>query len=167
MIYAKKERNEIRAKESLEEFNANYAHFGYGFLKDKNDIVPNVKLVFYSFHIMVGLGLLFIGLFASLLYLSLKGLIEKNKLLLRISVWSILFGYLASELGWIVAELGRQPWTIQDILPVSVATSHLNVGSVQTTFFIFLILFTILFIADIKILTAQIKKGPEEGGDHV
>jgi cytochrome d ubiquinol oxidase subunit I len=88
-------------------------------------------------------------------------------LLLRISVWSILLGYIASELGWIVAEMGRQPWTIQDLLPVGVATSHLSVGSVQTTFFMFLAIFTVLLIAEIKILTTQIKKGPEEGGSHV
>ena len=80
---------------------------------------------------------------------------------------SILFGYIASELGWLVAEMGRQPWTIQDLLPVGVSTSHLSVGSVQTTFFMFLGLFTILLIAEIKIMLSQIKKGPEEGGSHV
>jgi cytochrome d ubiquinol oxidase subunit I len=149
------------------EFKENYPHFGYGFFKDKEEIVPNVKLTFYAFHTMVGLGLLFGLLFLWLIYASYKGIVEKYKWVLHASVWSILFGYIASELGWIVAEMGRQPWTIQDILPVGAATSQLNVGNVQTTFFIFLVLFTVLFIAEIKILTAQIKKGPEEGGSHV
>jgi len=164
---AKSEGNEKVVKDKLREFEANYPHFGYGYFEDKNDIIPNVKLTFYTFHIMVGLGLFFILLFAWLLYLILKEKIEKNTLVLKISVWSVLLGYLASELGWIVAEVGRQPWTIQDILPVHIATSHLNVGSVQTTFFLFLILFAILLIAEIKILTGQIVKGPEEGVNHV
>ncbi len=165
---AKKQNKNKLAAEKLLEFEANYEHFGYGYFNNKREIVPNVPLTFYSFHIMVGLGLLFILLFAWLLYASLKQKIIQNKFLLHISVWSILFGYIASELGWVVAEAGRQPWTIQDILPVSVSTSHLNVGSVQTTFFIFLGLFTILLIAEIKIMVTQIKIGPDEkGGSHV
>jgi cytochrome bd ubiquinol oxidase subunit I len=148
-------------------FEENYPHFGYGFLKDKTDTIPDVKLTFYSFHTMVGLGLFFVLFFFWMLYASLKGKVDKHKWVLHLSVWSILLGYIASELGWILAEVGRQPWTIQDILPVGVATSHLSVGSVQTTFFMFLILFTILLIAEIKIMLAQIKKGPEEGGSHV
>lgn len=164
---AKKNGDELKAKESLKILKGNYAHFGYGFLKNKEDIVPNVPLTFYSFHIMVGLGLFFILLFAFLIWVLLKGNLEKNKLLLRISTWSILLGYIATELGWIVAEVGRQPWTIQDLLPVGAATSHISVGSVQTTFFMFLAIFTALLIAEIKILMTQIKKGPIKGGSHV
>jgi len=164
---AKKAGENELAQQYKATFKENYSHFGYGYLKTKQDIVPNVKLTFYSFHTMVGLGLLFIVLFAWLLYAGIKGKLDKYKWVLHLSVWSLLLGYIASELGWIVAEVGRQPWTIQDILPVGVATSHLSVGSVQTTFFMFLILFTILLIAEIKIMLAQIKKGPEEGGDHV
>jgi len=78
------------------------------------------------------------------------------------TLWTIPFAYIASEAGWIVAEMGRQPWTIQDILPTSVSTSHLSVSSVQLTFWIFTILFTVLLIADVKILTKQIKIGPKE-----
>ena len=111
--------------------------------------------------------MLFILLFAWMLYKSIKDKVEKHRWFLRVSVWSLLLGYIASMLGWVVAEVGRQPWAIQDLLPVNVATSNLSTGSVKTTFFIFLILFTTLLIAEIKILTAQIKKGPEEGGSHV
>ena len=64
--------------------------------------------------------------------------------------------------GWIVAEVGRQPWAIQDLLPVNAAISRLETGSVQTTFFIFLIMFTVLLIAEIGIMLKAIKKGPEE-----
>jgi len=164
---AKKQGDEAMAQQSLKTFKANYPHFGYGFFDDKEDIVPNVRLTFYSFHVMVGLGLFFTLLFAWLLYASLKDKVDKHRWILKISVWSLLFGYIASELGWVVAEVGRQPWTIQDILPVGMSTSHLSVGSVQTTFFIFLGLFTVLLIAEVKIMISQIKKGPEEGGSHV
>ena len=164
---AKDKGNLSLANQKLKEFETNFPHFGYGYFESKEDIVPNVPLTFYSFHIMVGLGLFFILLFAWLLYASLKDKLDKSRLLLHISVWSILLGYIASELGWVVAEVGRQPWTIQDILPVGISTSHLSVGSVQTTFFMFLALFTVLLIAEIKIMVTQIKKGPEEGDSHV
>ena len=62
--------------------------------------------------------------------------------------------------GWIVAEVGRQPWAIQDILPTSASISKLATSSVQTTFFLFLILFTILLIAEVGIMVKAIKKGP-------
>jgi cytochrome d ubiquinol oxidase subunit I len=164
---AKESGNTNLAEIKQKEFKENYPHFGYGYFKNKEDIVPNVPLTFYSFHFMVGLGLFFVAFFAWMLYASLKDKLVKNKLLLHVAVWSILLGYIASELGWIVAEVGRQPWTIQDLLPVGVATSHLSVGSVQTTFFMFLAIFTVLLTAEIKILITQIKKGPEEGGSYV
>jgi cytochrome d ubiquinol oxidase subunit I len=85
-----------------------------------------------------------------------------KKWLLRIALFSIPLGYLASQFGWIVAEVGRQPWAIQDLLPVFKATSHISVSAVQTTFFLLLILLTILFIAEIRILIKQIKVGPKE-----
>jgi cytochrome d ubiquinol oxidase subunit I len=155
------------AAEKLNKFESNYEHFGYGYFENKEDIIPNVPITFYSFHVMVALGFSFVMLFGWLLFASLRNKLEKNKLLLKISVWSLLFGYIATMLGWVVAEVGRQPWTIQDILPVQVATSNLSVGSVQTTFFLFLALFTILLIAEINIMLTQIKVGPEEGGKNV
>lgn len=79
-----------------------------------------------------------------------------------IALWSIPLAYIASQAGWIVAEVGRQPWAIQDLLPVNAAISRLETGSVQTTFFIFLIMFTVLLIAEIGIMLKAIKKGPEE-----
>ena len=80
-------------------------------------------------------------------------------------MWSIPLGFLASELGWVVAEVGRQPWTIQDILPTMASTSHLSTSSVQVTFWAFAALFTILLIAEIKIMLHQIKSGPKNMED--
>ena len=69
--------------------------------------------------------------------------------------------YIASESGWLVAEFGRQPWTIQDMLPVGAAVSDISAGSVALTFFIFLALFTTMLAVEINIMLKQIKKGPE------
>ncbi len=164
---AKEDGNIELAAYNLNEFESNYEHFGFGYFENKEEVVPNVPITFYSFHIMVIFGFFFALLFAWLLYASFRDKLENNRFLLRISMWAILLGYIATMLGWVVAEVGRQPWTIQDLLPVTMATSNLGVSSVQTTFFIFLALFTILLIAEIKIMISQIKVGPEEGGKNV
>lgn len=159
---AKKANDEIKAQEALTIFKANYEDFGYGYFNAPEEIIPPVGLTFYSFHIMVGLGFYFIFFFIIVLYLTLKDKINNKKLLLRLAVWTIPLAYLASQLGWVVAEVGRQPWTIVGKLPVGVSTSHISVGNVQTTFWLFAILFTLLLIAEIKIMTRQIKIGPKE-----
>jgi cytochrome d ubiquinol oxidase subunit I len=94
------------------------------------------------------------------LYFVNGKLIEKSKWLLWICVLSIPLGYVAGELGWVVAEVGRQPWAIQDVLPVNAAISHISSDSVKITFFLFLILFTALLLAEVRIMLKQIKKGP-------
>jgi cytochrome d ubiquinol oxidase subunit I len=78
-----------------------------------------------------------------------------------ICLLSIPLAYITSQAGWIVAEVGRQPWAIQDILPVQAAISDIDTGSVKLTFFIFLVLFTVLLVAEIGIMVKQIRKGPE------
>ena len=110
---------------------------------------------------MILLGIFFIILFIFAWWWSRHGTIEKHRWFLHLSLWSIMFAYIASQCGWIVAEVGRQPWTIQDLLPVSAAVSGVEAGTVMTTFFIFLGLFCILIIAEIRIMLKQIKNGPE------
>ena len=148
----------LRTKFDDPDFIQNYfAYFGYAFLNAPEDIVPNVPIAFYSFHIMVVLGFFFLMLFTLSLFFVLKGDLEKHKWFLYIALWSLPLPYIASELGWVVAEMGRQPWIIQDLMPVSVAVSHLSASSVKTTFFMFAILFTALLIAEISIMVRQIK----------
>jgi cytochrome bd ubiquinol oxidase subunit I len=88
--------------------------------------------------------------------------IEKYKWFLRLSVLAVPLTYLAGQAGWIVAEMGRQPWVVQDLLPVSVAVSRLEVGAVQTTFILFGVIFTALLIAELRIMFKQIKIGPKQ-----
>ncbi len=144
----------------LEEY---YAHFGYGYYKDRNltELIPNVKLNFYSFHVMVILGLHFLILSVIVLWLSLKNRWGKQKWLLWVALLTLPLPWIASQAGWLVAEMGRQPWVVYELMPTLSAVSRLKPGAVQLTFWIFLVTFTALFIAEIRILTKQIKKGPE------
>jgi len=158
---AKKEKNEARAKMALANFKNYENYLGYGYLQNPEAAVPPVALTFYSFHVMVVLGTLFPVLFLLFLYFTYNDSISRKKWLLRLGLFSVFLGYIASQAGWVVAEVGRQPWTIQNILPVSVARSNLTTGTVQTTFFLFLFLFTVLLIAEIRIMLKQIQIGPE------
>ncbi len=137
----------------------NYAYFGYSYLESPEDIVPPVALNYWMFRAMAYLGGWFLLLFSVTLFLMKKGKLESNKLWLRISLWTIPTAYLASNAGWVVAEVGRQPWTIQDILPVQAAISNVGLHTVQGTFIAFAILFVVLLTADAIVLTKIIKKG--------
>jgi len=144
------------------EFHDKYfRYFGYSSIDIPEDVIPNVPISFYSFHLMVILGFLFIMIFAMALYFLFKGTISDNKWFLWIALLSIPLPYIASELGWILTEMGRQPWIIQDLMPVSKAVSQISSGSVITTFILFAVLFTGLLISEISIMLKQIKTGPK------
>ena len=156
---AKADGNEEAAAEAAVVLQDNVAYFGYGYIKDVNELVPNVPLTFYMFRVMVMLGGYFILFFAVLLFLVYRKNLAEMRWMHWIALFTIPLGYLAGQAGWVVAECGRQPWAIQDMLPTSAAISRLDVGSVQTTFFIFLVLFTVLLIAEIGIMLRAIRKG--------
>lgn len=156
----------LAAEKHAAELEENYDYIGYGYFEDVKDLIPNISITFYSFHLMVALGGYFIVLFMVILFLMYKNKLTDNKLILKLMFWSIPLGYIASQAGWIVAEVGRQPWTIQNILPTFASTSHISTGHVQITFFLFLTFFTALLIAEVGIMIKTIKKGPK-GGDHV
>ena len=148
----------------------NMQYFGYGYIKDKNDVVPPIYINFWSFRIMVGLGCLFI-LFFALVLAAAYGFPSKfwqKRHVATLPKWHYLvaialipLAYIGSECGWLVAEFGRQPWTIQDMLPTWAAVSDLQSSSVIITFFLFLILFSTMLAVEINILLKQIKKGPD------
>jgi len=163
---AKKEGNAEAMEESRKILEEHMPNFGYGHLEKPEDIVPPIALTFYTFHLMVSLGMWFILLFGLLLYFSMKKDISNYRTLLKAALWSIPLGYIAAESGWIVAEVGRQPWAIQDLMPVGIAATNIGGGNVAISFTLFAILFTALLIAEIKIMTKQIAIGPE-GGSHV
>ena len=138
-----------------------FAYFGYGYLDRPEQIVPNVPLLFYSFRVMVGAGCFFILLLGVVWWLNRKDRLADKRWLLWVAVWTVPLAYLASQAGWIVAEVGRQPWAIQDLMPVGVAASKIPSGSVSVTFFLFLGRFTALLVAELSIMFRQIKIGPK------
>ncbi len=153
--------------------NGYFRYFGFGYYyaddpKELHDnahmLIPHVPLTFYSFHVMVALGGHFLVLFILFLLWGVKDKLDNKKWLLWIAVWTIPLVYIASQAGWIVAEVGRQPWVIQDLMPTVSAVSQLDASSVQITFWLFALTFTVLMIAEIKIMVTQIKKGPKDGG---
>ena len=158
----KKKGNAAEADAALTIFNQNKAHLGYGFLTKPEEAVPPVGLSFGAFHIMVILGSLFPLVCLAYLYFSMKDVLLEKKWLLGLGTSMFFLSLIAHEAGWVVAEVGRQPWAIQGLLPVTVARTNLTTGTVQTTFFMFLVLFAILLVAEIRIMTKQISIGPEE-----
>ncbi|HNY09153.1 MAG TPA: cytochrome ubiquinol oxidase subunit I, partial [Tenuifilaceae bacterium] len=142
----------------------NFEYFGYGYLNDPKSVIPNIPLTFYSFHVMVALGFLFIIFFIVMLYLVLFRQFKVKRWLLYLSIVMIPLAFLAGQAGWIVTEVGRQPWVIQDVLPTVAAISRIDTSAVQITFFLFLAIFTALLIAELRIMFKQIKIGPKEGG---
>ncbi|GAB4297672.1 MAG: cytochrome ubiquinol oxidase subunit I [Marinilabiliales bacterium] len=161
---AKESGNVDEAKNQLNILRENFKYFGYGYLQKPEDIIPNVPLVFYSFHGMVALGFYFILLFFVFFVATIRNKIEKRKWWMRLAIISVPLVYLAQQFGWIVAEVGRQPWVIQDLMPTVAAVSRLDTSIVQITFWLFLAVFSILLLAELKIMFRQIKIGPKEEG---
>lgn len=146
----------------------NFEYFGYGYITDVNQTIPNVAIVYYSFHIMVALGSYFLLFFIVVLFLAYKkwNIITGNKYLQILAMVSIPLVWICSEAGWIVAEVGRQPWCIEGLLPNCAAISNIPTSSVVTTFFIFVTVFTALLIAEIRIMLKQISKKSKEDLDN-
>lgn len=162
-----KDRNNTdSAKKYLSVLNENYKYFGYGYLNNNKSIIPNISVTFYSFRFMVLIGTYLVLFFIALLFFSIKNNVEKKRWLLIISLVSMPLVYLASVAGWLVAEFGRQPWVIQDILPTGAAVSNISSNTVVITFILFAIIFTALLVAEIKIMLKQIKLGYKEGGNE-
>jgi cytochrome bd ubiquinol oxidase subunit I len=128
-------------------------------LKDfPKDERPPVLPVFLSFRLMVGLGFLFIG-FCTLLWIKRKNIVE-YPFLLKLLVWGIPLPYLACQLGWTMAEVGRQPWIVYGMMKTSDAVSPLSVAQVATTLIGFIVLYGLLGIADFYLLFKYARKGP-------
>ncbi len=158
---AKSKGDLVSAEQSRKMFRKYEKYLGFAYFDKPEEVVPNVHIVFWAFHLMVGLGIAFISLMAAFWWFSKKDTLSEKEWLLKLGVAFTLLGIVAIELGWIVAEVGRQPWAIQNLMPVKMAVSNLSVGNVQFSFFGFLILFTILAIAEVKIMLKTIQHGQE------
>ena len=149
------------AAEARSVLEANVQYMGYGHLEKPEDVIPPVGIVFWSFRLMVGLGMLLLLELLLTGWLAWKDRLSGKRWLLVAALVCIPLVYICGQAGWIVAEVGRQPWTIQGLLPVNVAISSLSAAAVKTTFFLFLAIFTLFLVIEIRIMIGAIKKGPE------
>ncbi|MEZ5954700.1 MAG: cytochrome ubiquinol oxidase subunit I [Hyphomonas sp.] len=123
------------------------------------DTVPNVALSFFAFRIMAGLGFLFIAMFATAFYfVSLRRNVPRW--FLRLALFAIPFPWIAAELGWILAEAGRQPWVIDGVLPTFMGVSSLSVTQVIMTIVGFTVIYGTLAVIEVSLMIKAIKAGP-------
>ena len=151
--------DETAMAEAEAELNKYYPYFGYGYFDSVEEAIPPVGLTFTCFRLMVILGSYFLLYYVVALFaVYKKDWLAKKKWLQWIAMCSVPLMWVCSEAGWAVAEVGRQPWTVQDLLPTKAAISQIPAGSVILTFWLFALIFTVLLIAEINIMMKQIGK---------
>jgi cytochrome d ubiquinol oxidase subunit I len=158
-------------------FDQHKDHLGYGLLLKKytpavvdatedqikqaaNDTIPRVFPLFWTFRVMVGLGFLFLFTFAAAFYFTARRQIEQKTWLLKLAVWAIPLPWIACEMGWFVAEYGRQPWTISGILPTQLSSSSLSSGSLYFSIAGFLGFYTLLLLVEMFLMFKYARQGP-------
>lgn len=158
----------VAAANASTELKENYKYFGYGYLESPYEAVPPVALTFYSFRIMVIAGSYLLLMLAVVLYMVYR---KKTLLNRRWIQWagmlSVPIVWICSQAGWITAEVGRQPWIIQDLMPVRAAVSDIPASTVQLTFWMFAAVFTAFLAAEICIMLRQISKGSRQDYDSL
>jgi cytochrome bd ubiquinol oxidase subunit I len=164
--------------DTVQRFEAHQADLGYGLLLLRYtdnpalataqqidtaawSTVPNVPVLFWCFRCMVGLGIYFILLFAAAFYLSTRHRFEQPPWFLRVAFWSLPLPWIAIELGWIVAEYGRQPWAVDGVLPTFLGVSPTAVGNVWLSLFGFIAFYTTLAVVDAFLMVRTIRRGPD------
>lgn len=167
--------------EAAKLFAAHKDDFGYGLLLKKyttdvsqatpemmaqavDDAIPPVAPLFWTFRIMVGLGFAFIVLFAMAFWASVKNNFERKPWLLRWALWFIPMPWIAAQCGWVVAELGRQPWTVSGVLPTYLSASSLSANEVMLSLAGFLIFYTLLLVAELYLMFKYARLGPSSLG---
>jgi len=161
----------------LQEFNGLKQHLGYGLLLKRYtpkvtdatpeqihraalDTIPNVAVMFWSFRIMVGLGFYMLALVATAAYFCAKRVFHQKRWLLKTIVFSMPAPWIAAELGWIVAEYGRQPWTIGEVLPTLLSSSTLSTWDLIGSMAAMVLLYTAFMIAAAYLMVKFVRRGP-------
>lgn len=141
---------------------ANYKYFGYGYLDSPEEAVPPVGMTFYSFHIMVlAGGYLLLFFIIAVVSIMRGGRLWERRWWQWVAILSIIVVWICSEAGWVTAEVGRQPWIIEGLMPNRAAISAISTATVQITFWMFAAVFTALLGAEVVIMLKAIRKGPE------
>ncbi|PVX32373.1 cytochrome bd-I ubiquinol oxidase subunit 1 apoprotein [Pasteurella langaaensis DSM 22999] len=124
------------------------------------DSIPNVAPVFWSFRVMAAVGGLVLMLMFGAFVQNLRGKTENSKLLLKALLWGLPLPWIAIECGWFLAEYGRQPWAITDILPVGVANSSLSVGDLWFSIGLICGLYTLFIVVEMYLMYKFGRLGP-------
>jgi cytochrome bd ubiquinol oxidase subunit I len=125
-----------------------------------NDTVPKVLPLFFAFRIMVACGFFFIFLFVVSLYLTMRGQYQKPWFL-RMAFWSLPLPWIAIELGWVVAEYGRQPWAVEGMLPTRLGVSSISLADIGISLAAFVVFYTLLAIVEFYLMVKYIRAGPD------
>jgi cytochrome bd ubiquinol oxidase subunit I len=164
--------------ETLAQFEKTKANLGHGLLLKKytpnvtdateeqikmaaRDTIPKVAPMFWSFRIMVAIAFIILFIFSATFYYVAKRTISEKRWLLKLALYSIPLPWIAAELGWIVAEYGRQPWTISGILPTNLSTSNLDASSVYFSLAGFVGFYTLLLVAEMYLMFKYARLGPQ------
>jgi cytochrome d ubiquinol oxidase subunit I len=128
-----------------------------------DDTVPSVAPVFWAFRLMVGLGLLLLFIFIAAFYQLMRRRVTARPWLLKLALWSIPLPWVADELGWFVAEYGRQPWAISEVLPTHLSASVQPAASVMLSLAAFVAFYTVLLAIEIGLIVKTVRHGPQSG----
>ena len=120
------------------------------------------RVLFWSFRFMVGIGFFFIAFFAFAFWLSAKRQFEKHRWFLRLAILALPLPWISSELGWVVAENGRQPWTIDGVLPTFLSVSSIPAGDVWLSLGGFVLFYSLLAVVELYLMIKYIRLGPEK-----
>jgi len=149
----------LKGMETLQkEYAAKYdATIGEG-----TNYIPPVKTTYWSFRLMIGFGVGMILLSIAGLYLWRKQALEKSALFLKLLLPAISFPFLANTMGWVMTEVGRQPWTVFGLMTTADSVSpNVSAGAVLFSLIMYMLIFTILAGAMVYLMVRKIKKGPE------
>lgn len=127
--------------------------------------MPSIAPMFWSFRIMVASGFFMLVVFAYAFILSTRHQIAKPKWFLKVALYSLPLPWIASEAGWFVAEYGRQPWAIAEVLPIHTAVSNLAVSDLVISLVAVGVFYTIMFVIGFWLMLKFARKGPEHSGD--
>jgi len=123
--------------------------------------IPNVPVLFWSFRVMVACGFYFIALFALAFWYASRRELDRRAWFLRLALYSLPLPWIAAELGWIVAEYGRQPWAIDGVLPTALGVSSVSAAQVATSLAGFVVFYTALLVVDVVLMRKYIRLGPD------
>jgi cytochrome bd ubiquinol oxidase subunit I len=130
------------------------------------DTIPNVPVMFWLFRLMAGLGFFLIGFFALAFYCASVCQFER-RWFLRVAVAIMPLPWIAIEFGWLLAEIGRQPWAVEGVLPTFLGASSLTMSQVWATIIGFTALYSTLLVIEVRLMIAAIRKGPVEAHDDL